>query len=206
MKSIISFLILTILICSCKKDEDKINYAFKGKVVDFYTGNGIPNATIYIKDIKIDPSKDQLRQLENFDTTIILDRVITHSNGNFDKTVSVGKGLYKIIVYDNKVISTAVYEISTDSIGYISIKVKAFKRLKVLLTTSHSDSIVLFFNSNDQIKNRYVINYKDTIFNFDKAIPESECKIDYRFSQDVLSKDTSTMISKLDIDSIKIKL
>ena len=104
-KTIFLISIFAILINSCKKDSEKINVVFKGRVIDYYSGIGLSNAIIYIKNVLIDPNKSQLRQLDLYDTTFISGKVITDINGNFYKSLLLDKGSYKMIVYNNIFIS-----------------------------------------------------------------------------------------------------
>jgi len=202
--------ILIILIGSCKKDNNRINYTFKGNVIDYYTGQGESNDIIYLKSEKIDASQPQLRQLNHFDTTSFVSRIITGINGTFDKSLLMDKGDYYMVVYNNRHISFDTVKVSTDLVKDILIKVKGFKLLYISLKNikNNADSLYIVFDSNKQISKNIQIRAIDTMIVYNQAIPETECAISCYLKKDGLVQtqiDTTKIISKLNVDNIEIK-
>ena len=203
-------LTLVILIISCKEENEKIKYPFKGKIVDYYTGGGVENAVVYLKDMSIDPSNPQLTVLDLYDTTAIIDRVYSNKNGDFNKIVNLDKGNYGVIVYDSKYISLDTLFVNSGSIRDISLKVKRFKSLIISFknVSKTADSLTLIIDSYDIISKQFHIAAVDTLIVYKEAIPETRCGIHYGLWQDgvlKLTKDTMKIISRFDDDNLDIK-
>lgn len=85
-KSIFQTLILSILLISCKEKAETFKLNVKGKVVDYYTGEGIANATIYVKDIKNEPSKEQIVCLDEYCISSSKTKIKSDISENFNES------------------------------------------------------------------------------------------------------------------------
>jgi hypothetical protein len=90
---IISIFCIILLLGGCKKDDNKISYTFTGRLVDYYSGNGVANAMIYIKTTEVNPSRPQEAQLDLFDTTSFEDKILSDSEGFFNKIIEIDSDL-----------------------------------------------------------------------------------------------------------------
>jgi hypothetical protein len=186
-KSLSLIFILAIILISCKEKAETFKLTVKGKVVDYYTGEGIANAAIYIKNLVIDPSKAQLHGLDYFDTSSFSFKVKSDIQGNFDNSFWSEISEFHIVVYDDKVICSDIYTISKDSISILTIRAKRFLTLTINFfnKTKQYDTLVIAINSANLIKQGFEMKIlKDTTFIFKKAIPETNCFLTYLFKND----------------------
>jgi len=187
---------------SCKEKPETFKLTVKGKVVDYYTGDAIENAKIYVKvDGPIDPSKEQLHQLyDYYDTTSYIGRLTSNSSGNFESNFILEKGEYFVIVYDKKQISLK-YDVYQDTIKYLDIRAKKFISLTIdfINKTRQYDTVSMIITSEglnkisegfyaSSIQQLYEFyNNSDTVIVYKEAIPETNFYI-----EGILKKDANT--------------
>ena len=209
IKTILGFTIFSISLTFCKKDDNKIDFLFKGKVVDYYTNNEVPNTRVYFGYRELDPYNPSIKVLDLYDTTSYKLKIYTDANGNFNSVLHIERGVYPVFIYNTDYISVDTLMVNTDINKELLTKVKHFKPITIKLVndSKKSDKISIWIDSDSKISRHYFLKATDTVITYEESIPETNLSVHYNAYQNekILSDTTVTVTISKDLkDSLTI--